>query len=621
MIEEESGGDSTDSSYSYHSASETETPLSQTCGGGGGGGGGGGDPGAMSDAADFIKPKFRCLCAESLRPSMLLPIKDVARLTGLTQAEAELALHSFNWRLETLMDAWLSGEGAARARLGLRGGADPPSLPSPLPSELAFCPVTLEDCPWDAMDALPCGHWFSRAAWTENLAASLGTDPFKAQLCRCLAFPHCTELVRLRMYEAYLPPDLLQRWKDFGVRRYAAASRHIAFCPGQGCSYAVFHTDLTRLAPACKKNKKERSCLPAHAHAHCTRHTTHTTHTLPSQRAPRVAEDVTCLAGHSFCFGCVSPVHAPATCAEMESWRKRDTAEGADALWIMQNTKSCPNPKCGRAIERSTGCNKVICSACSTAMCYACGLEYYKEAGHTYPQGAWTCNKPPAASRGAGSSKEADDLLYFGHFAQRAATSAQSSRLSAKEAPGVAKAAEDICALLSANALLNREVGRAGLGLEYCKEANAMVTLARDFLRHSYVHSYALAPGSNESNLFCDQQSYLEGTVERLQELVVCSALVRLRQDVDALLKGKAVGVKGGGGGGGGASSAGSSSSAAAAVGGGAGGAAEYTGVEGAQQMLQSHRMRVLALSTATSTFMRGISESIKEGSFLLGAS
>ena len=146
------------------------------------------------------------------------------------------------------------------------------------------------------------------------------------------------------MFRQYLTPALLERWESFSVRRYATSCYHISQCPAPGCEYVLLNSDMTRLI-----------------------------------------EDVECKDGHVFCFACrvEGGGHAPATCESVSAWNSHYKDAGYSAQWIAKNTKPCPNSKCKLPIERHSGCNKVICSQCGTALCFACGREYYKEAGHS----------------------------------------------------------------------------------------------------------------------------------------------------------------------------------------------------------------------------------------------
>jgi ariadne-1 len=301
-----------------------------------------------------VRARFQCVTAAQIKPQMESVVRKCSEQIGLTESDTRLLLLSYGWRTERLLEAWVEDAGETVRRVaGLSDRPDPPewlapsppcppppSSPSPLPH--FTCPSTLDAYPQDQFDACPCRHFFSREALTSALQAAM-SDPTAAQLTRCLAAPACRELFRPRLVQAHLPPASHARWEDFAVRSYASAARHIQWCPGLDCPYAMVHGEGT-------------GCV----------------------------EDVVCGGGHVFCFGCgEGEGHAPARCREVAEWGAKGKNEGATAVWLAKHTKACPNPKCKRQIERSSGCNKVICTQCGTAMCFACGLEYYKEAGHT----------------------------------------------------------------------------------------------------------------------------------------------------------------------------------------------------------------------------------------------
>ena len=250
-----------------------------------------------------------------------------------------------------------------------------------------------------------------------------------------------------------------------------------------------------------------------------------------------------------------------------------------------------PPPPPPSNIERETGCNKVVCTVCSTAMCWACGLEYYKAAGHAYPAGAWTCNKPPAAFRGSATG---DDMQRFSHFRARVASSAQSADIAAREAPAVAARAEELYAL----------VGRAGAlpelrvaDLDFFARGLAAVRAGREFLRASYMRAFSLAD-EREAALFADQQSVLEATVEKLQQAVESSAVARVGVECANIIAAGGGGGSGGGGSGGG--------------GGGGGG-----GAPALRPKLEALRVEVLSLIRTVEVFTANLTESVGDAELL----
>lgn len=474
--------------------------------------------------------------------------------TALSREEAALALHVFKWNSERLLEAYWAGDDEFRSKVGIRSGT---AAPPPVADgrSLLTCAVELEDFHVSEMDALPCGHYFSKRAWATCVNISMD-NPLAAQTTRCLAAPDCNELVRSRFFDALLSPPLAERWRAWGVRAFAAESRNVVWCPGVDCELAVV------------------------------------------SRAPgRSVEQVCCIDGHAFCFGCGGAPHMPATCADIAAWMKRDNSDGLSALWLMQHTKPCP--KCEVQIERSSGCNKVICSKCRTAMCWSCGLEYYLAAGHAYPEGAWTCNKPPMRFEGSATGSE---MARFAHFQSRVISSAQSAEFAAREYPPIKERAEELFANITrGNALPMLRL----TDLLFFPQGLRTVRVGREFLKASYMRAFSITL-EREMNLFTDQQGILEGAVERLQQLVESSALTRLTQECKAVLGG-ALGASASSGAGGGSSS-----------GGGSGGV-NTPAKEALCAKLEALRIEVLSLIRTIETFQANLTAAVAEGGVSAG--
>jgi hypothetical protein len=415
-------------------------------------------------------------------PLVSLPFPtDITEVTPLNFDDAVLALHLYRWKTETLLDdIFRDGPDSFRERVGLLDGSGAPRAGV----DRAWCGVELDDFPVSQTAALPCGHRFSKRAWSAYLLASM-TDPYKSQLTRCLATPSCNEIVRATFADSLLEPALMQRRREFSVRRFVQESRSITMCPGKDCSLAVATVRETEGRPI---------------------------------------EDVTCSAGHEYCFVCARPPHAPVSCSDVVKWEKM---LASDELltndWLRKNTKPCP--KCAVAVERKTGCNKIICTRCETAMCWACGLEYYKAAGHAYPQEAWTCNRAPAAER-ASSGIEDGSITRFLHCMSRAKSSAESADFAKREIPSVADLSGSLVKLVS-----QHDIGINASDLDFFTRGLETVQKGREYLKRTYIRAFSLEK-EVEVSLFADQQSVLEGSVERLQQYVESSAVSKLVADI-----------------------------------------------------------------------------------------
>lgn len=84
-------------------------------------------------------------------------------------------------------------------------------------------------------------------------------------------------------------------------------------------------------------------------------------------------KEVMCSCGTKFCFSCKEDLHPPAPCDIVKKWMTEVKKDEANVRWIAVNTKICPF--CKRPVERSEGCNYMMCKppgGCGKAFCYVC---------------------------------------------------------------------------------------------------------------------------------------------------------------------------------------------------------------------------------------------------------
>ena len=91
---------------------------------------------------------------------------------------------------------------------------------------------------------------------------------------------------------------------------------------------------------------------------------------------------------YNFCSNCSKEAHEPCSCTIMEEWMKKEKSDGMNAVWIIENTKACP--KCRVAIQRSTGCDIMLCAACRHEFCWMC----FKPRTHGPEHNNHMCNVP-----------------------------------------------------------------------------------------------------------------------------------------------------------------------------------------------------------------------------------
>lgn len=279
-------------------------------------------------------------------------------------------LHCYGWKKQKLLEDWYDDEERVKGRCGLSG--DKRHIPQP--GSTFFCEIELDDFDSNDVDCAGCGHVFSKSALQNHFSQVMQQNANNDKagggaLLRCPGQDGsgmCARLFLPSHIKQLVTPALWSKYQDASARNYAIAA-NVRFCPFPDCPWAI----------VCREGGLTGS------------------------------ETVQCAEGHdSFCFRCGKVEHEPATCKEVREWETRN--DGGNAAYLRENCKFCPS--CSTAIERSTGCNKVICTKCGKAFCWMCGQDFSK--AHDYPKEAWACNKPPATFSRDSKSEQAR-LMYF----------------------------------------------------------------------------------------------------------------------------------------------------------------------------------------------------------------
>jgi len=103
--------------------------------------------------------------------------------------------------------------------------------------------------------------------------------------------------------------------------------------------------------------------------------------------ASLAARAIECQCGWMYCFKCGLEDHRPCDCDIAREWTKKDEGGGANAKWLLVNTKDCP--KCRHPIEKNQGCNFMKCRhpGCEFEFCWLCLADWKTHNDH------FKCNK------------------------------------------------------------------------------------------------------------------------------------------------------------------------------------------------------------------------------------
>ncbi|CAD8123702.1 unnamed protein product [Paramecium sonneborni] len=171
---------------------------------------------------------------------------------------------------------------------------------------------------------LGCTHRFCESCVEQTIKQRFSKDKFL--IVKCLQ-NSCKYRLPFSMIKKY---SNLQEFENLLSRRFVDSSRNLAYCTGVNCDKILKLT--------CKSIK-----------------------------------EVTCICDNKFCFNCKEDLHPPCPCDLVQKWLKEIKQDEANIKWILINTKQCPF--CKRQVERSEGCNFMVCKppgGCSQSFCYVC---------------------------------------------------------------------------------------------------------------------------------------------------------------------------------------------------------------------------------------------------------
>ena len=216
------------------------------------------------------------------------------------------------------------------------------------------CSICFEEQRGDLFMRLDCNHTFCRSCLAHQ--AKLHVTEGTIEKVKCPE-PGCGEALGAHLLKRLLSEELYERWDTLILAKALDAMSDAAYCPRCG---------------TLSLEDTEENC------ADCPK----------------------CF--YVFCTLCCEGRHPGVQCVSaetrLEMLRKKAEGGGAAAVAelrrkendvmslaeIEKSTKPCPS--CGMAIQRSEGCNKMVCGNCSAAFCYKCGkqiagYDHYKAGG------------------------------------------------------------------------------------------------------------------------------------------------------------------------------------------------------------------------------------------------
>ena len=189
------------------------------------------------------------------------------------------------------------------------------------------------------------------ACWEQHIAAQADTKSWDSITC-----PHadCGAILDYGDMQRFAPSDIFRRFDKFQMNKTLQSAPDYRLCAHEGCKSGGFveEDDLASEYMTC---------------ADCQRNT---------------------------CLGCNLVYHYGQTCEEFRVWladaprraeadkaekarlEKLKRAEEKSAKYLDKRATTCPNTKCGAVIQKTSGCDHMICRACRHEFCWVCLADY-----------------------------------------------------------------------------------------------------------------------------------------------------------------------------------------------------------------------------------------------------
>ena len=293
-------------------------------------------------------------------------IKDAMENLCLERDNAILALIYFNWNMDKLLTFWYNDVDGYKEKCGITLSKNSLKILNEknIETNTNYCLICFDEKNDENKDnfiSLKCGHTFCNDCFLEYLKEKV-KDILISLTSKCPQ-DKCSIIIPESLFFKYLsknPNDnnLINNNKESHeihllykaiTKNFTDSNDDIKLCPNPNCNNII-------------------KCL---------------NHNLTE------IECSSC--GTTFCFNCYKEGHRPCSCEMVLHWnQKNKNNENDDELWIKANTKTCPH--CGQIIERSHGCNYMLCDkragGCGKAFCFVCETDWEK-----HSQDHFNCNK------------------------------------------------------------------------------------------------------------------------------------------------------------------------------------------------------------------------------------
>ncbi|XP_025831611.1 ankyrin repeat and IBR domain-containing protein 1-like isoform X3 [Agrilus planipennis] len=454
---------------------------------------------------------------QEAKDQLLVDTSDMLKIPLFT---AEALLRNNEWSRELLLEKWMKDPMECCRDAGVQAPSTILHQGNPWDSSNCTSPTFSEDSnksermceicvsPISEKDktiAMSCKHNFCRSCWGSYLTIKIQSGD--AHHIMCPAY-QCHILVPVETIEKLVSPEMARRYLQFDIKAFVESNKSIKWCPVAGCGRAVRLPETEQ-----NRTKTGNKSIPITSHA------------------------VDCGNSHFFCWECLGEAHAPCGCNQWQEWQKKiaeikpeelkascnESEDAANCLWLVTNSKPCPN--CKSPIQKNEGCNHMKCSKCKFDFCWVCQESWKKHSSAT--GGYFRCNRFEAVtkadekqgtliSEALDRNNQMQEISRFLHYYTRFRNHENSQKM---EEPLLTTANQKMEILANSLGLkFNQDNGVKGT--RFFEDGVRELLKARRVLCGSYVYGYYLQDDGCNKSIFEFMQNELEEVAEKLSEMI-----------------------------------------------------------------------------------------------------
>ncbi|CAG0886605.1 unnamed protein product [Cyprideis torosa] len=387
-------------------------------------------------------------------------IEEVNSVLQLPVTITRMLLQYFQWDEEKLMEKFYDS-GDSDELFKAAGIAKPPIVEADFflsDTTIGVCDICLLT---EQMFGWQCGHRFCLGCWDQYLTTKIMEDG-KGQSIPCPASACDVLLDDLTVMKLVKDSRVRLRHQHLITNSFVQCNRQLKWCPAPDCNF----------------------CIKV---------------SLPDARPVR------CQCGHNFCFGCGQSCHEPVSCSLLKKWNRRLQEDCKTATYLMAKTKECP--ACSVTIEKSGGCNHMVCKnvACNAEFCWVCLGPWSAHAVTSW----YHCTRfkeDEVVTEKSASRLVLERYLFFCH---RFMNHRQSRKLESRLYAVMRKKKDDL-------QRENKDV--SWVEVQYLTKAVDILLACRTVLMHAYIFAFYVRDKNGQVAIFEENQRDLEAATECLSE-------------------------------------------------------------------------------------------------------